>query len=122
KTEWYYTPQTAFADFTSLQTLAPAKVAPSWKHVTGSGTDAEYHVTLENKGSGLAFLVRLRLIKGKDGAEILPVFWEDNYISLLPGERQEIQVRLRKADLGSAHPVLVLDGFNLAPVTVRDAH
>ncbi|HWZ98190.1 MAG TPA: glycosyl hydrolase family 2 [Candidatus Dormibacteraeota bacterium] len=122
KTEWYYTPQTAFADFTALQTLPAAKVKASLKAGPHAERDAEYHVALENTGSGLAFLVRLRLVKGKDGAEILPIFWEDNYISLLPGERREVQVRLRKSDLGTAQPDLIVDGFNLTPQTAHIAH
>lgn len=74
------------------------------------------HVMIENTGSGLAFLVRLRLLKGKDGAEVLPVFFDDNYISLLPGEKREVTVHVRKSDLGGANPVLAVDGFNVAPV------
>jgi exo-1,4-beta-D-glucosaminidase len=119
KTEWYYTPQSAYADFSALQTLAPATVKASWKPAKGTDREAEYRVTLENTGSGLAFLVRLRLVKGGNAAEILPVFWDDNYISLLPGERREVQVRFRKSDLGSARPDLIVDGFNLSPATVH---
>ncbi len=73
------------------------------------------HITVENPGSNLAFLVRLRLLKCKDGAEIFPVFFDDNYISLLPGEKREITVHVRNPDLGAAKPVLTLDGFNVAP-------
>ena len=58
--------------------------------------------------------MRLRLLKGKDGQEILPVFWEDNYLSLLPGEKREITVRVRKSDLGTAKSVLAVDGYNVA--------
>jgi len=121
KTEWYYTPQTDYSDFSSLQSLPAAIVKGSWKAMHGADRDATYRVTLENTGSGLAFLVRLRLVKGSDATEILPVFSDDNYISLLPGERREVEVRVRKSDLGSAHPSLIVDGFNLAPVTVRAA-
>ncbi|MBS1840854.1 MAG: glycosyl hydrolase family 2 [Acidobacteria bacterium] len=119
KTEWYYTPQTGYADFSALQTLAPASVKALLKPAAPAGHDAEFQVTLENTGKNLAFLVHLRLTKGKDAAEILPVFWEDNYISLLPGERREVQVRLRKSDLGPAQPDLIVDGFNAAPHTIH---
>jgi exo-1,4-beta-D-glucosaminidase len=122
KTEWYYTPQTDFADFTSLQTLPAASVKARWKSLASADHDDEYQVTLHNAGTGLAFLVRLRLVKGADQAEILPVFWEDNYISLLPGERREVRVRVRKSDLGAAHPELIVDGFNVAPETIHAAH
>ncbi|HXJ46029.1 MAG TPA: glycoside hydrolase family 2 protein [Candidatus Dormibacteraeota bacterium] len=122
KTEWYYTPQTDFADFTSLQTLPAASVKATWKTLAGNDHDNEYLVTLHNAGAGLAFLVHLRLVKGADKTDILPIFWEDNYISLLPGERREVRVSVRKSDLGSTHPELAIDGFNVAPETVRAAH
>jgi exo-1,4-beta-D-glucosaminidase len=86
---------------------------------TAPADDFTARVTVENTGSGLAFLVRLRLLKGHDGPEILPVSWGDNYLCLLPHERRQITVYLRKRDLGSAQPVLSLDGFNLASMEIQ---
>ncbi|MGB8459741.1 MAG: sugar-binding domain-containing protein [Candidatus Acidiferrum sp.] len=116
--EWYYTPLSQFADFDALQQLPKATVKASMEY-SEPGAEPTAHVTVENTGSGLAFLVRLRLLKGKDGAEILPVFWKDNYISLLPGEKREVTVNVRKRDLGVSKPVLAVDGFNVAPVQVQ---
>jgi exo-1,4-beta-D-glucosaminidase len=113
KTEWYYTPLTEFADFAALQDLPKATLTASMT-VSDAGDETAARVTVENSGSGLAFLVRLRLLKGKDGAEVLPVFFDDNYISLLPREKREITVHVRKSDLGAAKPVLAVDGFNVA--------
>jgi exo-1,4-beta-D-glucosaminidase len=118
KTEWYYTPLTSYADFTALQTLPPATVKASLKFHEG-GEEPTGHVVVENTGAALAFLVRLRLLKGKDGAEILPVFWDDNYLCLLPGEKRELTVHVRKADLGSTKAVLAVDAFNVAPLTAH---
>lgn len=115
KTEWYYTPLTEFADFAALQDLPKATVTASMS-VSDAVNETAARVTVENTGSGLAFLVRLRLLKGPHGAEVLPVFFEDNYISLLPGEKREITVHVRKSDLGAAKPVLAVDGFNVVPV------
>jgi hypothetical protein len=84
--------------------------------VSDAGQETAAQITVENTSSGLAFLVRLRVLKGKDGPEVLPVFFDDNYISLLPGEKREITVHFRNSDLGSAKPVLAVDGFNVAPV------
>ncbi len=83
-----------------------------------SGEEEESRVILSNTGASIAFLVRLRLLRGKDGQEILPVFWDDNYVTLLPGEKREITVRLRKRDLGTAKSVLAVDGYNI-PATVE---
>jgi exo-1,4-beta-D-glucosaminidase len=74
---------------------------------------------LQNPSKDLAFLVRLRLLRGSGGPEILPSFWEDNYISLLPGEKREVAVHVRKKDVGEAKPVLAVDGFNVTSTTVR---
>ncbi|HKV23614.1 MAG TPA: glycoside hydrolase family 2 protein [Candidatus Acidoferrum sp.] len=118
KSEWYYTPLSQFADFTALQNLPKATVKATMEF-SASGSEPTARVTLENSGSGLAFLTRLRLLKGKNGQEILPVFWDDNYISLLPGEKREVTVHVRKHDLGDAKPVLAVDGFNVSPVQVE---
>ncbi|HEY1471397.1 MAG TPA: glycoside hydrolase family 2 protein [Candidatus Acidoferrum sp.] len=120
KTEWYYTPLTSFADFKALQDLSKATVKASIKtHETGE--EAGGHVTVENTGTGLAFLVRLRLLKQKGETEILPVFWEDNYFSLMPGEKRDVAVNVRKTDAGDAKLELVVDGYNVSPVTVHAA-
>jgi exo-1,4-beta-D-glucosaminidase len=118
KTEWYYTPLSEYADFLALEDLPKASVHASMS-VSDRGEETAAHVTAENTGSGLAFLVRLRLLKGKDGAEVLPVFFDDNYISLLPGEKREINVHVRKHDLGGVKPVLAVDGFNVGPTQVQ---
>ena len=60
------------------------------EHTEHKGEDAITHVTLENSSKSLAFFVRLKVDKGRGGEEILPVVWEDNYISMLPGERREL--------------------------------
>jgi hypothetical protein len=117
KTEWYYTPQTGFADFSSLQDLPKASVKAVLHGTAGTGHEAAFDVALENTGKGVAFLTRLRLVKGQEQSEILPVYWSDNYISLLPGEKCELTVRVRKSDLGSAQPVLLVDGFNVVAAT-----
>ncbi len=114
KSEWYFTPLTAYADFTALESLPKASVKASIKSKETADED-ESEVFVSNTGTTIALLVRLRLLNSKDGQEILPVFWEDNYLSLLPGEKREIVVRVRKSDLGSAKPVLALDGFNVSP-------
>jgi exo-1,4-beta-D-glucosaminidase len=118
KTEWYYTPLSEYADFVALEDLPKASVNASMT-VSRRAEETAARVTVENPGSGLAFLVRLRLLKGKDGAEVLPVFFDDNYISLLPGEKRDITVQVRKGDLDGAKPVLAVDGFNVRPTQVQ---
>ena len=69
-------------------------------HTERKGEEAITHVTLENPSKSLAFFVRLKVNKGKGGDEILPVVWQDNYISLLPGEKREVTATYRTQELG----------------------
>jgi exo-1,4-beta-D-glucosaminidase len=118
KTEWFYTPISSYGDLTGLEQLPKASVKASVEFQE-MNNESVAHVTVENSGTGLAFLVRLRVLKGRDGAEVLPVFFDDNYLSLLPGEKREITVHVRLSDLDGAKPVLAVDGFNLAEATIQ---
>ena len=44
---------------------------------------------------------------------VLPVFWEDNYISLLPGEKRTLQVEFDMKNLDGDKPLLKVDGWNI---------
>jgi hypothetical protein len=64
--------------------------------------------TLENKSGTPALMLRLNLVGARSGGQILPVFYEDNWISLLPGERKCIRVRCAVADTRGEQPELQL--------------
>jgi exo-1,4-beta-D-glucosaminidase len=70
-------------------------------------------VALENPSKNVAFFVRMKVNKGKGGDEILPVVWQDNYVSLLPGEKREITAMYRIGDLGSEKPDVEIKGWNV---------
>jgi hypothetical protein len=33
-------------------------------------------------------MVHLKITRGEGGEEVVPIYWEDNYFSLLPGEQR----------------------------------
>jgi exo-1,4-beta-D-glucosaminidase len=108
---WYTTPTASYADFKALGGLPKIKL----KVAERSERQGEYettHATLENASNSLAFFVRLKVTKGKGGEEILPVVWQDNYISLLPGEKRGVTATYRLSDLGNAKPSVELHGWN----------
>jgi exo-1,4-beta-D-glucosaminidase len=106
------TPTAAFADYTSLSQLPKLKLNLS-SRTERKGDDAITHVVIENPGKDLAFFVRLKIDKGPGGDEILPVLWQDNYISLLPGEKRELTATYRAAELGAAKPGVEVKGWNV---------
>ncbi len=47
-----------------------------------------------------AVQVWLEVIGGDQGDEVLPAFWSDNALTLMPGERRELTVRFRTGAIG----------------------
>ncbi|MGH9331893.1 MAG: PIG-L family deacetylase, partial [Vicinamibacterales bacterium] len=98
-TKWYYTPTSRHSDLTALARLPETTLETSATFET-KGKEEIGRVTIANTGKALAFQVRLKAIDPRSGEEILPVFWEDNYFELFPGEKREIGVSWpRRADL-----------------------
>jgi exo-1,4-beta-D-glucosaminidase len=89
----YYTPSKQYADFTLLNSLAPATVEI---HQEMQTDDNGLTVELENIGSSIAFGIKLDILDSKTGNAVLPVFFQDNYITLLPNERRTINVQFNE--------------------------
>jgi exo-1,4-beta-D-glucosaminidase len=43
----------------------------------------------------------------------LPIFWQDNYFSLLPGEKRTVEVQLDASLVTEGKLLFKLDGWNL---------
>jgi exo-1,4-beta-D-glucosaminidase len=108
-----YTPQAEFGDLTGLNTLPQTKL-----DVTSAreelGSRAGVRVTVRNPSANIAFMVHLRITRGKGGEDLTPIFWSDNYFSLLPGEQKEVTVSYDASDLEGKAAVLEVNGYNVA--------
>jgi exo-1,4-beta-D-glucosaminidase len=113
-----YTPQKEFADLTALNSLPQVKLemTSTASQEAGKGTII---VKVKNPSPSVAFQVHLRVTKGKDGDDLVPIFWDDNYFSLLPGEDKSVTATFDATDAEGKSPVLELDGFNIAPATAK---
>ena len=114
KSTWWMTPTASYADFTAISQLPKVKLKMT-DRTERKGEESITHVTIENPSKSLAFFVRLKVDKGAKGVEILPVVWEDNYISLLPGEKREITASYRASELGASKPMVEVSGWNVEP-------
>jgi exo-1,4-beta-D-glucosaminidase len=112
KSNWYTTPTASFADYTSLSQLPKVRLKQT-NRTEIRGGEAVTLVTLENPSKSVAFFVRLKLDKGAGGEEVLPVIWQDNYFSLLPGETREITATYRSTEMGGAKPAVEISGWNV---------
>jgi exo-1,4-beta-D-glucosaminidase len=112
KKDWGYTPQKDFGDLTGLNTLPQVKLETTVTAKSNAGK-ATMFVMVKNPSRSVAFMVHLRLIRGKGGEEVVPILWEDNYFSMLPGEERSVIAAYNVSILRGGDPDLEVGGFNV---------
>ncbi|PHH70606.1 hypothetical protein CDD82_7018 [Ophiocordyceps australis] len=110
---FYYTPVTTYADLSSLRHMQHATISIK---VLGNKYDEAQTLAmeLENESSVPAFFVCLNVVDDM-GEDVNPVFWSDNYLSLLPGERVGVEVGLG----GEGAKRIVVRGVNVEAVEME---
>src|SRR6266511_3633703 len=116
--EWFFCPTTSFADLRGLNGMAQVPVSAS-ATTTESGAMTTTTVTLRNTSTGRvpAFYVDAHVI-GANGRPALPIKWDDNAVSLWPGESVTLTASYRTASLGGAAPSVRISGWNVATQTI----
>ncbi|HLK04929.1 MAG TPA: glycoside hydrolase family 2 protein [Candidatus Acidoferrum sp.] len=102
-----YTPQAEFGDLSGLETLPEVAVTSATVFSTAGGAAT---TTLTNGEKGVAFMVHLRLVDAK-GEDVVPVFWSDNYVTLLPGEHRAVTAKFSASGVQGLK--VVCDGWNV---------
>ena len=112
----YYTPSKEYADLSLLNSIPEVKLNFSSKIINSDKKMME--VSLVNNNKSIAFCIELQFIDKVSKEVILPVLWEDNYISILPNEDRRV-----KAEILNDIPIygieLRVKGWNLISSTER---
>ena len=111
KATWYVTPIKDFADLRALESLPPASVRSEERWTWASGR-VELEATLRNESDKIAFLVELMIVGRESGDAFAPVFWDDNYITLLPGETRVVRALFDPESLDGENAALKIGGWN----------
>ncbi len=102
-------------DFTDLQKMPMVSLdCQVARH--DEGGKCLLDVTLANRSDDVALLAHIQLRRGSSGERVLPVYYGDNYVSLLPGEQRSISVEAAVMDLHGEKPVVAVDGWNVTTV------
>jgi exo-1,4-beta-D-glucosaminidase len=115
KSTWYYTPQSAFTDYSAIANMPKTTLSISTTTLKADAGSL-HNITLTNTGKSVAFFVHIRALKEKGGDDILPVIFEDNYISLAPGESRTIKCSYLDKDAGKGAPYFLVNGWNVDPL------
>ena len=102
-------------EYQDLKELPDAQVNASLKSIESSEGRITAIITCSNSGQHLSFWNRLQVLNHLQNGKrtrVLPVMYEDNYFSLMPGETKEIKVSYSADDGLSGSPSLLITGWN----------
>ncbi len=110
--EWFITRNTSYADLKGIESMPKTRIEVTHEF-SDLGEKQQVNVTIKNPSDKLAFFIEL-VVKGEKSTEtILPIFWDDNYISVLPGEEKEISGYFYNKALKNDTPSFSFDGWNV---------
>ena len=115
----FYINGTEYGNHQTMAQMAKAdvKVRSDFEKVSdGSeihGDEWRGSVTLENRSKVPAVMIRLNVVGKQDGEQILPMFYGDNWFSLMPGEKKTVSLRWYDADSRGNSPKVIVTGYNL---------
>jgi exo-1,4-beta-D-glucosaminidase len=114
---WYLTPLTQYADLTALQSL-PAATSDVRATTRREGSEDVTTVTLSvpKSSKAVAMFQHVSIKRDAHGDLALPIVWDDNDVTLWPGE--SIILSARYASRGTAAAVVEVSGWNVPTRTV----
>ena len=104
------------AAFRAMDTMPKAAVTMSATSQRGSN-DTRVTVELFNGAPVAALATKLTLLTA-DGTRVLPAFYSDNYVSLLPGEHRSVTIDV-PGKIAAKIDSVALRGWNAHPTTAQ---
>ena len=104
--------------YEAVRTMPKATVVFAEKALESVEEGSKLTFVVSNKSDCPALMVRLNL-KGTDGEQILPAFYSDNFLTLLPGESVPVTISWRSEDSRGCQPSVELDGINVASTLLK---
>jgi hypothetical protein len=98
-------------DLTPLNTLPSITLDAKLSRTDANGK-ALVTVTLHNPATTVALMTHLQLRRKSTGDRVLPVYYSDNYVSLLPSESKVITIEASTSSL-AGDALVVVDGWNV---------
>ncbi len=116
---WYYTPLSGFANLRGLRQLPRTRVRVQLVRRERVRDQDYLQVVVSNPSPRLAFFLYLKVLRGAQGGDLRPLFWSDNYITLMPHARRRLTVHFAAAALGRQRPVVEVSGWNVPATYAR---
>ena len=114
----FYLRGTAENDYRAIRDLPKVKLEAATK-VEREGARWVLTTELRNVSTQPALMVHLKVVREKGGDRILPALYDDDYVSLMPGEARTIRAEVSHADTRGERPRMAVEGFNTGEVSAH---
>jgi hypothetical protein len=112
----YWHNRAVYQDYRELSSLPAARLeAAASPAPAAPNGNALYTIRVSNPSGTPAVQTRIRTLT-QDGEDVLPVFYSDNYFTLMPGESKTLSAEFNQGKPGV--PRFTLDGWNTAPQVI----
>ncbi len=113
KSAWFHRPLKQFASLKELGNLPMANL--EMKHsINISENKWDLNVQVENNSESIACFNQIK-VYDRENNIITPVYWTDNFITLLPGESEQVHGTINECDIISLDDIqIAIEGWNLA--------
>lgn len=108
---WYVTPLRRFADFSGLKNMQAVSLESNVS-IENSEDQGFITVQLTNPTNSIAFFTEVAALNPATNERLVPIFWDDNYISLLPNETRTLTASYSLDELDGAAPIIRLQSWN----------
>jgi exo-1,4-beta-D-glucosaminidase len=102
-----------WADLTALDKMPRTEVTISSTLSAVKG-ESTAKIILTNRSNHIAFFLRAEVTKAADGDEVLPITYDDNYITLYPHEIRTLEAKFVTSALDGQRAALRVEGYNVA--------
>jgi exo-1,4-beta-D-glucosaminidase len=73
----------------------------------------------KNPSETIAFFIFLDVTDPATGKPVLPIYWNDNYVSLLPGEERNYSADYRLSDYNGDKPLIEIKAWNVDKISLK---
>ena len=100
-------------NYSAMSQMPDADLKASWE-LSGKSKYGEdvYSITVRNTEEFPALMIRVKTLNDKTKDVVLPVYYQDNYFSLMPGESKTITATIGKKYLNGSKPEFYIEGWN----------
>lgn len=108
----YWRNAATYQDYTALSGLPTVEPEVSYRLLRVENGARFYEITVTNTAETPLVMLRLMTQNADSGERVLPMYYSDNYLTLMPNESQVVTLEVAESKLNGSEPQFAMEGWN----------